>query len=60
VKAADISVKTRQFPKDKINELTRNSNNKNIRELDRGIYGFKWGYQPRSMRMVICQQIPII
>jgi hypothetical protein len=39
--------KKREYPKDKINELATNSNNKNIRDLYRGINGFKRGYQPR-------------
>jgi hypothetical protein len=46
--------------KDKINELTMNSKNKNIRNLYRGINLFKGGHKPRSnlIRMVICLQIP--
>jgi hypothetical protein len=53
----------------KINELLMNSRNKNIRDLCRGINGFKRGHQPRSnlakyengerrLRMVICLQVP--
>jgi hypothetical protein len=38
----------RENLKDKINELATNSNNKNIRDLYRGIIGFKRGYQPRN------------
>jgi hypothetical protein len=34
--------------KDKINELLKNSKNKNIIDLYRGINGFKGGYQPRN------------
>jgi hypothetical protein len=34
--------------KDKINDLESNSNNKNIRDLYRGINEFKKGYQPRT------------
>jgi hypothetical protein len=34
--------------KDKINEVALNSKNKNIKDLYRGIYEFKKGYQPRS------------
>jgi hypothetical protein len=34
--------------KDKINELESNNKNKNIKDLYRGIYEFKKGYQPRS------------
>jgi hypothetical protein len=33
--------------KGKINELETNNKNKNIRDLYRGINGFKKGYQPR-------------
>jgi hypothetical protein len=40
--------KEREYLKDKINELATNSKNKNIRDLYRGIYEFKRGYQPRS------------
>jgi hypothetical protein len=32
----------------KINELETNSNNKNIRDLFRGITEFEKGYQPRT------------
>jgi hypothetical protein len=39
--------KTGEYLKDKINELATNSNNKNIRDLYRGINEFKRGYQPR-------------
>ena len=38
----------RQYLKAKINELERNSKNKNISELYRGINRFKKGYQPRT------------
>jgi hypothetical protein len=37
--------------KDKINVLAMNSENKNIRDLYRGINEFKKGYQPRSNLM---------
>jgi hypothetical protein len=40
--------KKREYLKEKINELDSNSKNKNIRDLYRGINGFKKGYQPRS------------
>jgi hypothetical protein len=40
--------KKREYLKDKINELATNSKNKNIRDLYRGIIGFKRGYQPRN------------
>jgi hypothetical protein len=33
--------KKREYLKDKINELATNSKNKNIRDLYRGIHGFK-------------------
>jgi hypothetical protein len=39
--------KKKEYPKDKINELGKNSRNKNIRDLYRGINDFKKGYQPR-------------
>jgi hypothetical protein len=38
----------REYLKDKINELTTCTNNKNIRGLYRGINEFKKGYQPRK------------
>jgi hypothetical protein len=37
-----------EYLKGKINELAMNSKNKNIRDLYRGINGFKRGYQPRN------------
>jgi hypothetical protein len=40
--------KKNEHLKDKINELATNSKNKNIRDLCRGINGFKRGYQPRN------------
>jgi hypothetical protein len=40
--------KKREYLQDKINELARNIKNKNIRDLYRGIIGFKMGYQPRN------------
>jgi hypothetical protein len=40
--------KKREYLKVKINELATNSTNKNIRDLYRGINGFKRGYQPRN------------
>jgi hypothetical protein len=40
--------KKREYLKDKINEPVTNSKNKNIRDLYRGINGFKRGYQPRN------------
>jgi hypothetical protein len=36
--------KKREFLKDKINELTTNSEDRNIRDLYRGIHLFKRGY----------------
>jgi hypothetical protein len=41
-------MKKREYLKDKINEHATNSKNRNIRELYRGINGFKSGYQPRN------------
>jgi hypothetical protein len=40
--------KKREYLKDEINELARNSKKKNIRDLYRGINEFKRGYQPRN------------
>jgi hypothetical protein len=40
--------KKREYLKEKINELTTNSKNKNIRDLYRGINKFKRHYQPRN------------
>jgi hypothetical protein len=40
--------KKREYLKYKINELATNSKNKNIKDLYRGINGFKRGYQPRN------------
>jgi hypothetical protein len=40
--------KKREYLKDKINELLTNNRNKNIRDLYRGINGFKRDYQPRN------------
>jgi hypothetical protein len=40
--------KKREYLKDKINELESNTNNKNIRDLCRGINEFKKDYQPRT------------
>jgi hypothetical protein len=40
--------KKREYLKDKVNELTTNSKNKNIRDLYRGLNEFKRGYQPRN------------
>jgi hypothetical protein len=40
--------KKRKYLKDKINYLATNSNNKNIKDLHRGIYEFKRGYQFRN------------
>jgi hypothetical protein len=40
--------KKREYMKDKINELATNSKNKNIRDIYRGIIGFKRDYQPRN------------
>jgi hypothetical protein len=49
VKRADISgEKKREYLKDEVNELATNSKNRNIRDLDRGINGFKRDCQPRS------------
>jgi hypothetical protein len=38
----------REYLKDRINELAMNSKNKNIRDLYRGINGFRRSYQPRN------------
>jgi hypothetical protein len=38
---------SREYLKDKINELATNSKNKHIRHLYKGINKFKRGYQPR-------------
>jgi hypothetical protein len=56
--------KKREYLKDKINDAT-NSKKKNIRDLYRGINGFKRGYQPRNNlvkdeKMEICLWIPTI
>jgi hypothetical protein len=48
VEPADISGEMKEYLKDKINELATNSKNKNIRDLYRGINGFKRSYQPRK------------
>jgi hypothetical protein len=40
--------KKKKYLKDKINELSTNSKNKNIRDLYRGINGFKRRYQLRK------------
>jgi hypothetical protein len=40
--------KRKEYLKDKIIELATMRKNKNIRDLYRGINGFKRGYQPRS------------
>ncbi|PNF34871.1 hypothetical protein B7P43_G03116 [Cryptotermes secundus] len=40
--------KKREYLKDKIDDLAMNNNNKNIRDLYRGINDFKRGYQPSS------------
>jgi prefoldin subunit 5 len=40
--------KKRESLEDKINELAKNSNNENIRDLYRGVNEFNKGYQPRS------------
>jgi hypothetical protein len=40
--------KKREYLKDKINGLATDSKNKNIRDLYRGINGFKRGYEPRN------------
>jgi hypothetical protein len=48
VKPSRISGKKREYLKDKIDELAKNSKNKNIKDLCRGINDFKRGYQPRS------------
>jgi hypothetical protein len=42
--------KKREYLKEKINELAKNSKNKKIRDLYRGIDDFKKGYQPRSKK----------
>jgi hypothetical protein len=40
--------KKREYLKGKINYLAMNIKNKNIRDMYRGIYEFKRGYQPRN------------
>jgi hypothetical protein len=40
--------KKREYLKDNINELESNNKNKNIRDLYRGVYEFKKGYQHRT------------
>jgi hypothetical protein len=40
--------KKREYLKDKIDELAMNNRKKNIRDLYRGINGFKRGYQPKN------------
>jgi hypothetical protein len=40
--------KKREYLKDKINELARNSKTKNVKDLYRGINEFKKGFQPRN------------
>jgi hypothetical protein len=40
--------KKREYLKDKINEFATNTKKKNIRDLYRGIHGFKKSYQPRN------------
>jgi hypothetical protein len=40
--------KRREYLRDKIDELATNSKNKNIRDLHRGIIGFKRSYQLRN------------
>jgi plasmid stabilization system protein ParE len=47
-KPADISGIKWEYLKDTINELATNTENKNIRDLCRGINGFKRDYQPRN------------
>jgi hypothetical protein len=39
--------KKREYLKDKINELETNNQNKNMKDMYRGINGFKKGYEPR-------------
>jgi hypothetical protein len=41
--------KNNESLKDKINELARNSKNKTIRHLYKGINNFKRDYQPRNI-----------
>jgi hypothetical protein len=49
VKPAGISgIKKREYLKDKIDGISANSMNKNIRGMYRGINEFKKGYQHRS------------
>jgi hypothetical protein len=43
-----IGKKRRQYPKDKINELATNSENKYLRDRYKGINKFKRGYQTRN------------
>jgi hypothetical protein len=48
VTPGETSGKKREYLKGKINELARNSKNRNMGDLYRGINEFKRGYQPRS------------
>jgi hypothetical protein len=51
-----IRNKKMEYLKDKINELTTNSKNKNIRYLYRGINEFKNYYQPRNTSILVKDQ----
>jgi hypothetical protein len=51
MKPADISEgKNRKYLKDKVNELAKNSKNKSVRDLNRGIDGFKMASRWPSFR----------
>jgi hypothetical protein len=50
--------KKREYLKEKINKLAKNSENKNIRDLHRGINKFKRGYQPTS-NLVKCEKYSV-
>jgi hypothetical protein len=43
-----VRIKKRVYLKDNINVLAMNSENKNIRDLYRGIIAYKGGYQTRN------------
>jgi hypothetical protein len=46
-----IRNKKGEYLRDKINDLTTNSKNKNIRDMYRGINSFKRGYRPTNNLM---------
>jgi hypothetical protein len=48
-KISETFTKKREYQKERINDVERNSKNKNIRYIYRGINEFKWGYHRRSI-----------